>query len=87
MPSALSAHFEDRLKPKTPWTSAKMSEGVMEKMMRQILPYRFDVTRIEGTWKLGQNKPDEARMAGADGVAAYGQGQEIAALAALMRGV
>lgn len=82
----LSAHFETLLLPKRPWTAAKMSDGVMDKMMRAILPYRLDVTQIEGTWKLGQNKPDEVRKAGADGVAAYGQGLEIATLAALMRG-
>ncbi|MEM7470717.1 MAG: FMN-binding negative transcriptional regulator [Pseudomonadota bacterium] len=82
----LSAHFETLLLPKTPWTSEKMSDGVMEKMMRAILPFRFEVTDIEGTWKLGQNKPDEVRIAASDHVAAFGQGLEIATLAALMRG-
>ena len=83
----LSAHFETLLLPKTPWTSAKMSEGVMEKMMRAILPFEFEVTDIHGTWKLGQNKPDAVRHSAADHLAAFGQGQEIATLAALMHGV
>lgn len=82
----LSAHFEDRLEPKPPWKSTKMSAGVMEKMMKSILPFKVQITEIDGTWKLGQNKPDDVRNAGADGVAAFGQGQEIATLAALMRG-
>jgi transcriptional regulator len=82
----LSAHFEDTLQPKTPWTTAKMTPEVMTKMMRMILPFRFEVAEIEGTWKLGQNKPDAVRMAGADGVRAYGIGQETALLSALMRG-
>lgn len=82
----LSAHFEETLQPKTPWTTAKMTPAVMEKMMRMILPFHFDVAEIEGTWKLGQNKPDEVRIAGADGVRAYGIGQEAALLSALMRG-
>ncbi len=82
----LSAHFERRLMPKKPWHSSKMSDGVMEKMMKSILPYHIDITEIEGTWKLGQNKTEDARKAGADGVAAFGQGLEISTLAALMRG-
>ncbi|MCY4179243.1 MAG: FMN-binding negative transcriptional regulator [Litoreibacter sp.] len=82
----LSAHFETLLLPKTPWTSEKMSDGVMEKMMRAILPFRFEVTGIEGTWKLNQNKPDDVRHAAADHVAAYGQGMELAMLAGLMHG-
>ncbi|WP_299193573.1 FMN-binding negative transcriptional regulator [uncultured Litoreibacter sp.] len=82
----LSEHFETLLLPKRPWTTSKLTDGVMEKMMRMILPYRMEVTKIEGTWKLGQNKPDEVRVKAAQGVAAYGQGQEIATLAALMRG-
>lgn len=82
----LSAHFEEHLLPKQPWTSAKMSEGVMERMMRAILPFRFDVTDIHGTWKLNQNKPEDVRIAAADHVAAYGIGQELQTLSALMRG-
>ncbi len=82
----LSAHFEVLLLPKTPWHSSKMTEGVMDRMMRAILPFRFDVTSIEGTWKLGQNKPADVRKAAAGSVAAHGQGLEIATLAALMHG-
>ncbi|SFR36014.1 FMN-binding negative transcriptional regulator [Litoreibacter janthinus] len=82
----LSAHFEAQLLPKPPWTSAKMSEGVMERMMRQIRPFHFDVARIDGTWKLGQNKPDNARTSAADYVAGYGIGQDTKMLSALMRG-
>ncbi|KAG1647430.1 Uronate isomerase [Nymphon striatum] len=82
----LSAHFEEILLPKTPWTSDKMSDGVMERMMRQIQPFQFDVTKIEGTWKLGQNKPNDVRIAAADRVASYGVGQETTILSALMHG-
>jgi len=82
----LSAHFETLLLPKTPWTTDKMGEGVMDKMMRMILPFRYEVTGIEGTWKLNQNKPDDVRERAAKQVAAYGQGLEIQTLAALMLG-
>ncbi|MGX9355783.1 FMN-binding negative transcriptional regulator [Roseobacteraceae bacterium S113] len=81
-----SAHFEERLSPKTPWTSEKMTPGVMERMMRQILPFVLHVEDISGTWKLNQNKDVAVRLRAADHVAAYGQGQELSFLAALMRG-
>ena len=77
--------FEDRLRPKTPWTTSKMSDGVMERMMRAIAPFRMQVTGVEGTWKLNQNKPDAVRQQAADHVEAYGQGTDLTLLAALMR--
>lgn len=78
---ALSAEHETRIAGKRPWTSAKMSEGAMPRMMRMILPFRFKVTSVEGTWKLNQNKSPEIRARAA---AALSHGtaaeQEIAAL-------
>lgn len=58
---ALTAEHEARLLPKAPWTSAKMTEGAMPRMMRMILPFRLEIHTIEGTWKLNQNKPAEVR--------------------------
>jgi len=77
----LSDAFEARLAPKPAWTSAKMPAEAMARMMRQILPYRLEIAEIESTWKLGQNKPEAARLGAADGLAAAGAAQ----LAALMR--
>jgi transcriptional regulator len=74
----LSAAFEARLAPKRPWTSTKMSPGTMDRMMRQILPFRLRIATVDGTWKLNQNKPDAARQSAAAAVADSG-------LAALMR--
>ncbi len=59
--NALSDAFESRLAPKPIWKSKKMSEGVMDRMMRMILPFRLHIAGVDGTWKLGQNKPDAAR--------------------------
>lgn len=82
-----TAFFEQRLLPKPPWRSEKMSPGVMDKMLRMIQPFRLEIAQTDGTWKLGQNKPETVRQRAAAGVEAYGQGQELALLAALMRGV
>lgn len=80
-----SAFYEDRLLPKPPWKTAKMSDGVMDKMMRMIQPCRMEITGVDGTWKLGQNKPDTVRIAAADHAATAGFGAQADVLGAMMR--
>lgn len=80
-----SALFEAKLAPKRPWTSDKMSDGVMDAMMRQIVPCRMAVDQIDGTWKLNQNKPDDVRLRAADAVEVVGLGRDVDMVAALMR--
>jgi transcriptional regulator len=80
---ALSAEHEQRLADKTPWTSAKMSDGAMPRMMRMILPFRLHITAVDGTWKLNQNKPAEVRTRAAAALAEGDSGAQ--AIAALMR--
>jgi transcriptional regulator len=78
---ALSAEHEKRIADKRPWTSAKMSEGALPRMMRMILPFRFHITSVEGTWKLNQNKTPEVRARAAEGLSqGTAAAQEIAAL-------
>lgn len=83
----LSAEFEGRLAPKSPWTSAKMPADLMARLMRSITAFRLDIAAVEGTWKLGQNKPAPARNGAADGLAAAGIGSEADVLAQMMRAV
>jgi transcriptional regulator len=54
--------------------------------MRSILPFSMEVTSMESTWKLGQNKPDHVRENAAKHVTASGIGQDFRTLAALMHG-
>lgn len=82
-----SALYERRLTPKKPWRAAKMTPDVLDRMMRQILPCRMRIDRVDGTWKLSQNKPDEARVAAAAQMDACGMGAEVRLLAALMQGL
>lgn len=79
-----SAFFENRLLPKAPWLTTKMPPDAMERMMRQIVPARFKIETVDGTWKLGQNKPEHARLGAAEGVRDHGIGSEIAQLAETM---
>jgi transcriptional regulator len=81
---AISAEHENRLLPKTPWKTDKMSEGTLPRMMRMILPYRFQITGIDGTWKLNQNKTPEMRARAAEGLAQQPDAGS-QAIAALMR--
>jgi len=79
-----SAHFEDQLAPKRPWTTAKMTPDVMARMLRQIVPARLTITAIDGTWKLGQNKPQAVRLSAAAMLARDGLGADRQTVAALM---
>lgn len=81
-----SAVYEDRLLPKEPWKTAKMTEEVMHRMMRMIVPCRMQIVGVDGTWKLGQNKPDKVREQAAAHVKAYGFGSEADVIGALMLG-
>lgn len=78
-----SAHFETRLAGKSPWTLDKMSADALDRMLRQILPFRLHISEITGTWKLNQNKPDEVRHRAADNITS-GIGNELATLSQLM---
>jgi transcriptional regulator len=81
----LSHHFESQLLPKPIWTVDKVSAEPLAKLMRQIVPCVLEIADIQGTWKLGQNKPDAARLSAADQLEQHGLGMELAQLADLMR--
>jgi len=54
----LSAKFEDRLLPKKPWVSSKMTAGRLEAMKKAIVGMVMTVDQIEGSFKLNQHKSD-----------------------------
>jgi transcriptional regulator len=81
----LSAAFETRLAGKTPWTLAKMTGEALDRFMRAIAPVTLAVERVDATVKLNQNKPEAARLSAAVAVACGGIGQDLIALADLMR--
>ncbi len=57
----LSIQQERRLFPKPPWTRAKMNPDRFETMLKVIIGARLTVTRLEGTFKLSQNKDEVVR--------------------------
>jgi len=77
----LSAHFEARVAPKTPWTRDKMSPGRFDALLRGIRAFEMRMERFEGTTKLSQNKPANAM----DGVIAALEAAGSVDIARLMR--
>jgi transcriptional regulator len=74
----LSDDMERRLLPKPIWKIGKVSDDALSKMLRQIVPIAMDVDDLDGTWKLGQNKVEAARLGASDNMreAGFGLGQE-----------
>ncbi|MBM3518991.1 MAG: FMN-binding negative transcriptional regulator [Alphaproteobacteria bacterium] len=57
----LSAVHEARLAPKPAWTLDKLSAEVLGSLLRGIIGFSVEITRLEGKAKLGQNRlPGEA---------------------------
>ena len=79
----LSALFEARLPPKTPWTTAKMPPARLEAMLRAIVPVEVTLTRVEGQRKLAQHKSAEDRAGVVAGLSARGDAASLA-IATLM---
>ncbi len=82
--SRLSAFMENRLLPKTPWKIDKLDEPVREKLSRQIVPVSMEISTVEGTWKLSQNKSGAARSGAAEGVRKSQIGKDVDGIAAMM---
>ncbi|MBN9007365.1 MAG: FMN-binding negative transcriptional regulator [Rhizobiales bacterium] len=54
----LSAKFENRLAPKPPWKSSKMTAGRLDAMKKAIVGLVMTVQDIEGSFKLNQHKSE-----------------------------
>ena len=84
----LAQTFEDRLAPKAAWNTDRIDPLVLADLMRVIMPVELMVERVDGTFKLNQNRTvDERASAAAALEAAVAPGMEHRALAALMRQV
>ena len=92
---ALPAHldrlvqaFEGRLAPKAAWNTDRIDPPVLADLMRGIMPVELTVERVDGTFKLNQNRTAAERASAAAALAtADAPGMEHRALAALMRQV
>lgn len=78
---ALAAAQEAQLAPKPAWTRAKMDAKAFAALLRGITGFAMTIQAWRGTIKLGQNKPEGARLAAAERLASAGR----PAIAELMR--
>lgn len=65
---SLSAKFEQRLLPKKPWTSAKMTAARFEAMQKAIVGLMMTVEEVEGSFKLNQHKADADYRGASEGL-------------------
>ena len=79
---ALSAKFEDRLLPKRPWVSGKMTAARLEAMKQAIVGLEMTVEAVEGSFKLNQHKSETDFAAVGNALAAQAEAgaRDIAAL-------
>ena len=61
----LSARNEARLAGKKPWTADKLPAEVYARMRRGIVAFAMPIERIEGKWKLSQNRAVADRLGAA----------------------
>jgi transcriptional regulator len=66
----LSAKFENRLLPKRPWTSGKMTAARLDAMKKAIVGLEMTVEEVEGSFKLNQHKSETDYAAVAEALAA-----------------
>lgn len=79
----LSDRFEGDLAPKPPWKRDKMDPAFFNRLLGMIVGYEVILERFEGITKLGQNKPEAARLAVASALEDLGERD----ISALMRGL
>ena len=77
---SLSEQEETRLAPKPLWTRHKMAPGKFEALLRGIIGGRLFVDRLEGTFKLSQNKGEADRLGAEKGLGEH-------PIAAMMRDI
>ena len=80
----LSAKFENRLLPKKPWLSSKMTAGRLDAMKKAIVGLEMTVEEIEGSFKLNQHKSDADYTSISHALASQGDA-DASEIASLMR--
>jgi len=60
-----------------PWAVSDAPENFIEIMLRGIVGFRFVIERIEGKWKMSQNRETRDREGVANGLLARGEGDDL----------
>ncbi len=59
-----------------PWAVTDAPESFIDVMLRGIVGFRFDIARLEGKWKMSQNREMRDRVTTADGLEQRGQNED-----------
>jgi transcriptional regulator len=57
------------------WSTERMPAEVLEKMKRNIVGFEMEIERLEGKWKLNQNRPREDVQGAIEGLLATGDAE------------
>jgi len=60
-----------------PWAVTDAPERYLEVMLRGIVGFRFAITRLEGKWKMSQNREMQDREGVVNGLARRGVGEDL----------
>lgn len=78
---ALVAHYE-ATRP-APWDVTQLPADYTAQLIQQIVAFEIPITRIQGKWKVGQNREEVDRLAAADALSSGSEDDR--AVAELMR--
>jgi transcriptional regulator len=60
-----------------PWKVSDAPESYIDVMLRGIIGFRFEITRLEGKWKMSQNREMQDRIGVIDGLTARASGDDL----------
>jgi transcriptional regulator len=59
-----------------PWAVSDAPDSYIDVMLRGIVGFRFDIVRLEGKWKMSQNREMRDRVTTADGLDQRGKNED-----------
>jgi transcriptional regulator len=62
------------------WSMSELKDDLREMLPQQVIPFRIEISRIEGKAKLSQNKPRAERERVIEGLKAAGEAKLVAAM-------
>jgi transcriptional regulator len=68
-----------------PWKVSDAPASYVDVMLRGIVGFRFEITRLEGKWKMSQNRETQDRIAVIEGLKARATGDDLAIAEAISR--
>jgi len=75
---------QERSEPQ-PWAVSDAPESYIDVMLRGIIGFRFEITRLEGKWKMSQNREMQDRSGVIDGLKARASGDDLEIAEAVTR--